>query len=375
MTARFAARSKRPVDEDVIVTEPALRYTDDCIDAPEVSVDPEEDFISSLPTETLHNVLSHLIMDHDPERGIKIDAEQGKSYGFKEQPHVLLTISKMSKYFHAVVESLSLHHLTKNKEKYRFTTTAEVPKERRRSPRLAAKPQPQQDPRKYRVELVKLLHTRCVVCNCYCTRRAPMSTGVACCARCEDIIFPDTINLTTALNTYDLRDYMLIKARTPGPHAKHTQLPAITYGTLRSGMGWGLGMCVSYRFFKHDVAMIVALVHEDVNAQVEKKRVERIEHKHGKLRKVHIELKVRFHKMRLATAEKEKDKEFHQKRLSEFQDPAWDGDWKGPVSRRRSRYGRHEEYGRYSDIHMRICAVDPCYLCQEEKDMKYNPYW
>ena len=49
-------------------------------------------------------------------------------------------------------------------------------------------------------------------------------------------------NLTNALKEYDLRDWMLISSRKPGPRAKKVDFPVISYGTLRTGMSRNRGI-------------------------------------------------------------------------------------------------------------------------------------
>jgi len=100
--------------------------------------------------------------------------------------------------------------------------------------------------------------------------------------------------LSEALRTYDLRDYMLLKSRIPGPRSKHKDLPEIDYGTVRVGRGYGLGMCVSYRFFKEDVEMISDLVHGDIDDHMEAKRKKTAARQDKQFRKLHIELKTRL---------------------------------------------------------------------------------
>ncbi|KAK6391539.1 hypothetical protein LTR65_004374 [Meristemomyces frigidus] len=340
MARRFASK-RRPVDEDVIRTEPAVKYKDDRhLDALDGTVDADKDFISALPTETLHNVFSYLILDHDAERGVNIDAHETKSYGFKDRPHVLLALSTMSRHFRANIEGFSCHHLTRYKETYRFTTTTEAAKGHRRSPRLAAKVKPQHDLRIYRVELVKHLQAYCFQCGVFCNHRATMANGVVCCRKCEERdAFPAVMNLSEALREFDLRDYMLIKTRVPGPRAKHKNLPGIPYATVRTGMGYGLGMCVSYKFYRKDVQMIARLVHGDVGAHMLGKAMEQIARKDEKLRRLHVELKIRFHTDVLAKVKREESKEYHQTRLDEFQSPEWDGDWRWAIVNRVS-YGQ-----------------------------------
>lgn len=335
MATGRAAKRKRPVDEDVIVTEPALRYKDDHLDA--LDVDADKDFISPLPTEILHNIFSFLVLDHDPDRGIKVDAEPAKGYRYKEQPHALLSLSTMSRHLCANIESFSCHHLTMHQKTYKyFKSTATSDKERRRSSRLAEKPR--DESRLYRGELVKHLHRYCWHCGRWCNRRATMANGVVCClGSCENEAFPPVMvsvcrgsstcgtllmkhqNLSEALSSYDLRDYMLIKTRAPGPRAKRIEFPTIPYATVRKGLGWGLGMTVSYKFYSKDVEMIARLVHGDVTAHMRTKREKKAARELKKLRELHIELKIRYHTDRLASATKQNNK--HLKKL--HQERTW----------------------------------------------------
>ena len=108
---------------------------------------------------------------------------------------------------------------------------------------------------------------------------------------------------------------MLIKSRIPGPRAKHTHLPTIAYATVRSGLGFRRGWTVSFRFFKHDVEMIARLVHGNVEEHMEMKRKQRVDRKDNRLRKLHIELKIRHHSDCLEGAESEAEAEYHQKRM------------------------------------------------------------
>lgn len=74
-------------------------------------------------------------------------------------------------------------------------------------------------------------------------------------------------------------------------------------------------MCVSYRFYKRDVEMIAALVHGDVAAHMESKHEMLQERKDRRLRKLHIELKIRLHADRLAAAKSDERKAVHQKSM------------------------------------------------------------
>ena len=44
-----------------------------------------------------------------------------------------------------------------------------------------------------------------------------------------------------------------------------------------------------------------------------------------------------------------------------FQDPEWQGNWRKSIDRRNG-------YGEYDDVHSRICAIEPCEDCEEQKE-------
>ena len=166
------------------------KYKED-VSAFDGPVEEGKDFISRLPSETLDQILSYCLLDHDPERAVKKKAE---GYKYVEQSHVLLSLASMSHHLHDHVEDFSRRHLIRHKDIYRFKTNAELvkQKETRRSDRLKAKTV-QEDSRVYRMELVRHLQWYCFNCNAFCTRRATMVNGVACHGsyyqKCEDEAF------------------------------------------------------------------------------------------------------------------------------------------------------------------------------------------
>nr|POF12322.1 hypothetical protein CFP56_76753 [Quercus suber] len=89
---------------------------------------------------------------------------------------------------------------------------------------------------------------------------------------------------------------MLLKSRSPGPRAKHLNLPSIPYGTVWTRMGFGLPFGLAYRFHRHDVEKIARLVHGDVEAHVAKKIQERSLRHRKKRKALWIALKLRYHK-------------------------------------------------------------------------------
>ncbi|RMY23714.1 hypothetical protein D0867_01862 [Hortaea werneckii] len=266
LTMRQNQKNKqKSADNDVVKTEPDRKRKDDLI----AFLPPVEEsgkvFISSLPTETFHEILSFLILDHDPDRGLKLEAL--KRRGFKDQPHVFLSLSVLSKHFRDNVESFCLHYLTQFKEICGFQPAVQLHSEHRHSTRLAAKPK--KDSRIFRVLLVKHLQRKCINCNVWCRTRATMATGVACCLHrwkeaCEEEAFPSIVSLSRAMDAYGLRDYMLLKARSLDSRAERMDLPSIPYGTVRIHMGF-FATRVGYRFFLKDVLTIARMLHPNMS--------------------------------------------------------------------------------------------------------------
>lgn len=190
----YQRKQQKAAEEGVVLTQPDLKLRDDLL-AFLPPVEPDKDFISKLPTETLHEIFSYLVLDHDAERGNKMN-NPTKSHGFKDQPHVFLSLAVLSQHFHANVESFCAHYITKYKDVIVLLSRAR-PKpatEIRRSARLAENPPISTEcGRVHRRELVEHLQRRCIQCNRRVARRAVMASGVACCSGCEDDIFEKTI--------------------------------------------------------------------------------------------------------------------------------------------------------------------------------------
>lgn len=184
-----------PVDileEDVShpgIVDASPQYKED-INAFSIPVEEDKEFISGMPSEILDEILSYLILDHDPELAAKVHSPDPK---LRENPHVLLSLAAMSRHFRDHVEDFSRRHLTTHKQMYSFKTTAELEAVKivRRSDRLKEKPT--RDHRCYRFELVSRLRWRCIQCNAFSGRRATMANGVGCCQHCEWLAFPNTI--------------------------------------------------------------------------------------------------------------------------------------------------------------------------------------
>ncbi|EMC91643.1 hypothetical protein BAUCODRAFT_299981 [Baudoinia panamericana UAMH 10762] len=323
-------------------------------------VDPEKDFISRLPPEILDRIVSLCVLDFDAERVINAT----------KKPHVLLALATMSNTFHDVVESFCLRQLNLHRERSGFTSviaTTEA-KATRRSVRLAT--QPQKFPRVYRQEYLEYVRTHCVVCDGYQHHRGTIYNQVACCGLCEQRAFGCIINLTTALQEYDLRDYMLIPTRHPGPRSKDKVkgLPTIPYGTANAGTTIILGHCISYKFFKRDVEQVARLLHGDLTSHMRQKRKARKQRKLQKVAQNKREMKIRYHEDAMKEQEAPARKEHHRERLEHYKALDEDGDY---LSDDLSDSG----YGHYADVHRRICKRLKCGRCETHKLAKhYDKY-
>ena len=102
-------------------------------------------------------------------------------------------------------------------------------------------------------------------------------------------------DLSTALRRFDLRDWMLLKTRKPGPRTKKIDLPTIPYTTVRCGTPLFLGLVVAHRFYEKHVKMIANLVHANVEEHMAAKSKQKDQRAKKRRRLVHRELKIRHH--------------------------------------------------------------------------------
>ena len=183
------------------------RYKDDLPNAFNGEVDPSQDFISKAPVEIIDNILSFLILDHDPERGVKM-----MESSYKRRSHALVSMSAMSRLFYHATEGFAHKFLTMNQEALsvpsylhywraspevlqRITANMEerdkAMEERnsrlRRSSRIAN--QPQEEPRKvHRIELCRTLQSKCAVCLRHADTPGKFANAVSVCSDCESSI-------------------------------------------------------------------------------------------------------------------------------------------------------------------------------------------
>ena len=193
---RKSLRLAKTAEVEVEVTEtlqPELPNYKEDINAFNTPVEDGKDYISGMPSEMLHQILSYCVLDHEPELAVR---QRDEGPNFVKRPHVLLSLAAMSELFKACVESFCRVELTKHKDSYHFKSTAEIVERGslRRSPRI--KEQPQRDNRCYRIELIGHLQTFCIHCGGYTDHFAAMVNTVKCHAqlsRCELLAFPGVI--------------------------------------------------------------------------------------------------------------------------------------------------------------------------------------
>ena len=183
------------------------RYKDDLPNAFNGEVDPSLDFISKAPVEIIDKILSFLVLDHDPERGVKM--REGNSKG---HCHVLISMSAMSQLFYHATEGFAHKFLTMNQEALsvpsyahywrddpevlqRITANMEeyekAREEResrlRRSTRIAN--QPKEEPRKvHRIKLCRTLQSKCAICLKHAYTSGKFANAVSICSLCESSV-------------------------------------------------------------------------------------------------------------------------------------------------------------------------------------------
>jgi hypothetical protein len=172
-------------------------YKDDLPNAFNGPVDPALDFISKAPNEVIDNILSYLVLDHDPEFGVK-----AKAGNHTPVPHVLISMAAMSRLFYHATESFARRYRTIHKldvpKRSRYLTEEawadrlkareESERNRRRSVRIANNPQPDYH-EVYRKTLCNELRSQCVVCHKTGWRRGRLANQVSVCEDCEPSVF------------------------------------------------------------------------------------------------------------------------------------------------------------------------------------------
>jgi len=177
-------------------------YKDDLPNAFNGDVDPNLDFFSKAPNEVIDNILSYLVLDHDPDFGIKV-----KAGTYNPVPHVLLSMAAMSRLFYHATESFARRYRTRNKlnlpvpgiywpqhpevfARLKASREREQDKERdkRRSIRIANAPKPEIH-EVHRKALCTDSRCHCVMCHKPGWRPGKLANQVTVCEVCERSVF------------------------------------------------------------------------------------------------------------------------------------------------------------------------------------------
>jgi hypothetical protein len=178
-------------------------YKDDLPNAFNGAVDPSLDLFSKAPAEIIDNILSYLVLDHDPDRGVKV-----KAGTYKPVPHVLLSMAAMSRQFYHATEGFARRYWTKHKLgipdparswpqytpevlvqiKIREEKDRESERNKRRSVRIANIPNAETHDF-YRKKLCFELLTHCAVCLRSWWRPGKLANRVTVCETCEHSVF------------------------------------------------------------------------------------------------------------------------------------------------------------------------------------------
>jgi hypothetical protein len=178
-------------------------YKDDLPNAFNGAVDPSKDFFSKAPNEVIDNVLSYLVLDNDPDRGVKV-----KAGTYKPMLHVLLSMATMSRLFYHATEGFARRYWIKHKLgisdparnwphhpeealariNIREEKEREKERNRRRSVRIAEIPKAETH-EFYRKKLVFELRTHCAICLKSCWRPGKLANQVTVCEVCEWSVF------------------------------------------------------------------------------------------------------------------------------------------------------------------------------------------
>lgn len=170
------------VVEDIAPTATYPKFKDDLPNAFNGDIDPSKDYISKASVEIIDKIISYLLLDHDPDRGIKV--KDGK---YNEMhPHVLLSMAAMSRVFYHSVENFTRRLGMKHRR-----LAHGLPRERlgdgeelRRSGRIASKPQAE-NRKVYRLQLLEKLQYTCVFCFGWAADRGTFANAVCVCPGCE----------------------------------------------------------------------------------------------------------------------------------------------------------------------------------------------
>ena len=220
------------------------------------------DFLTGLPPELLHMIISYLFPTHEPDKAFH--SSQGSlADDFSEHPLDRLAAASTSLRAQVMdwAESFVRQHRDINKYAFHKKTTKS----------LAA-----QNWLRNRGGLLWWAHRFCVFCGKGTTRTAIMMNGLNCCKVCDNIQWPGKITKSAAKEQYHLTDHHLLphKYRTPISAkmlARYPGLPKLRYGTCM------VSNMTTTMFMRKDVEALATLLHGDLRAHLAKRNADREE--------------------------------------------------------------------------------------------------
>jgi hypothetical protein len=196
-------------------------YKDDLPNAFNGAVDPSRDFFSKAPNEVIDNILSYLVLDHQPDRGVKMKART-----YNDKPlvyHVLLSMAAMSQLFYHATEGFAQRYRTKHKldaprdwSGYpwmldKLKADEETERNRRRSVRIAEIPKPETHDF-HRNKLLSDLRSKCAICLTRLWRPGKLANQVTVCEGCERSVFGTMVVSDTACAVKLFTDYSALES-------------------------------------------------------------------------------------------------------------------------------------------------------------------
>ena len=227
----------------------------------------KRDYLTALPAELLHEIISYLFLTHEPDkaffRGARTEEEWLAVYQCR---HSLDRLAASSILLRAQVMDFAKTFLRRHKDITRYEATA-----------ARAMTKPRTNWLRGRGGLLWWIDRNCIFCGKASSRTAIMMNGFHCCRGCDDTHWPDKITKSAAREEYHLSDHHLLphQQRTPISAkmlAKHPGgLPKLWYGTCMT-----VNTPTTY-FLRKDVEALATLAHGDLKAHLAKRRVEREE--------------------------------------------------------------------------------------------------
>lgn len=214
-----------------------------------------KDHLTTLPSELLHQICSHLLPAHKPDLAFE-DIPSPPSAA----DHPIRQLSLTCRHLQAETNSWALHFLKQHTSvtKYKALQSSKL-----------------QHQRNFLQELLKWMAKHCIFCGKNSVRRAILVNGFVCCMKCDKEQWPNKITRTEARAQFYLKDYHLSPHRYPQPRGKTAD---ITLTRLRYGTYMAANVQTTM-FVKEEVQKLAELIHGDLDAVAKLKEREKADRK------------------------------------------------------------------------------------------------